>query len=100
MNLSSIKRYVLKILILYILFPVIGIFIIFLVGEKNQTLILLLMSPYIAYIAMLTLKTWFIRCPRCDQTFFRRGIWFGMPFSCNHCDLSIFDSAYDKEQQQ
>lgn len=82
-------------LVMFVLFPFYGIAIVLLVGENNGPAILILCTPYIGYYLFRALQSWNISCPRCEQKFFRRGIWFSWPIRCNNCGLSIFDS-YDE----
>jgi hypothetical protein len=98
MKLRSIRSFVLGCLALFLLFPFYGAVVVFLVGEENIAAILILCAPYVGYYLFRGLQMWSISCPRCKQTFFRRGIWFGWLTRCSHCGLSIFDS-YDEPAQ-
>jgi len=93
----AIRNYVIGMLILFLLFPVYGLALVLFIGEDNKSLLLFLVSPYIIYFLYRGLRSWVIECPRCKQAFFRKGIWFGSVFRCNHCQLSIFDSGYSEK---
>lgn len=99
MRLRAIRNLVLTGFGLCLLFPIYGVVVMGLVplllGEQSGPAVLILSAPYVGYFLFLGSKSWSVICPRCRNTFFRRGIWFGWPTRCNHCLLSIFDS-YDE----
>lgn len=102
MNLRAIRNFALTGFGLWLLFPIYGVaimgLVVLILGEENGPAVLILSAPYVGYFLFHGLKSWSVICPRCQNTFFRRGIWFGWPTRCNHCGLSIFDS-YDESVQ-
>lgn len=91
MALRAIRKYVAYSALMFFLFPIYGLTMILLFGERNSLMLFVFISPYALVWLYMGMKQWAIDCPRCRNPFFRRGIVFLTITSCSHCGLSIFD---------
>ena len=83
----TVSVYYKRTLIMFLLFPFIGGFIMYLLGEIFAMPLIFL---YIIYFLYLATKWMNFNCPDCLNPFFRHGIFFSVMPRCVHCKQPLF----------
>lgn len=87
---DKLRKEYLTILILFVLFPVVGVIVLILLGEKTGFSILFLYGCFYLFYGIKVTNS---ACPVCSQSFFRRGIFYSCFPKCVHCGAKLFDKS-------